>query len=322
MALVPTSGLLVWAQQPQTLGGIEYGMADWPESGFGNHRAIVDVPAAEVVRARIPWRRHDANFRGKAVLIHELATGSKMSNVFACNLTREYGDVVFQPQAGPGRFAIYYMPYQQPGNTSGGWNGSYLPVRVTAESTWLTKHDLDIAAVESTIRFVGSSKEDDSGAVGSSFEIISGSTVDFADNDYTMTYEVHFLNHRGNFVVPALLLQPDNRGYQAVVYDLNGQLVMSISRKDSKEPQIVTKRQYEACELLHHPALKWTTITLRPNECAPRKRHVGCPVRLLPCLDCPRHTRSSRMAPHPARWPADHHVLCNASQDISLETMA
>ena len=178
IALVLTNASLGWAQQPQTLGGIEYGMADWPESGFGNHRALVDVAGADgPVRARIPWRRHDANFRGKAVLVYDLATGTKITNVFACNLTREYGDVVFQPQTGPGRYAVYYMPYQQPGTTSGGWNGSSLPVRVTAESTWLAKQDLDVAAVESTIRFVGSSKEDDSGAVGSSFEIISGSTM-------------------------------------------------------------------------------------------------------------------------------------------------
>lgn len=221
--------------QGQIMGGIEYGMADWAESGFGNHRAVVDVDAAEAVRARIPWRRHDADFRGKAVLVHDLTANTRIKNVFACNLTRECGDVVFQPRAGSRRYAIYYMPYEQPETTSGGWNGSYLPVRVTAESAWLAKHGLNVSAVEDTIRFYGSPKEDESGAVGASHEIVSGSAADFANNDYTMSCEVHFINHRGNFVTPTVLLQEDNRGYQPIVYDLNGQLVMGISRKDSLE---------------------------------------------------------------------------------------
>ena len=119
---------------------------DWPENGFGNHRAVVDVAAADAVRARIPWRRHDAEFRGKAVLVYDLATGAKIENVFACNITREYGDVVFQPQTVPGRYAIYYMPYQHPATTSGEWNGSYLPPRLVAEPAWLAKHGLSVSA--------------------------------------------------------------------------------------------------------------------------------------------------------------------------------
>jgi len=146
MASFMLTGTLVAAQQVQSLGGVSYGTADWPENGLGNHRAVVDVAAAGAVRARIPWRRHDTEFRGKAVLVYDLTTVAKIENVFAYNITREFGDVVFQPQTVPGRYAIYYMPYQHPVTTSGEWNGSYLPPRLVAEPSWLAKHGLSGSA--------------------------------------------------------------------------------------------------------------------------------------------------------------------------------
>jgi len=237
VGIVLTNVPLVCAQQEQTMGGVTYGMAEWPESGFGNHRAVVDVAAAGTVRARIPWRRHDANFRAKAVLVYDMTTGTRIENAFSCNITREYGDVVFQPQTVPGQYAIYTMPYQQPETTSGQWNGSYLPVRVTADPGWLAEHRLSVPTSENTIRLADPSKVDDAGAVGASFEIVSGSARGFAGNGYTMTYEVHFPGHKGPMVEPTVLLQEDGRGYGALVYDYGSQLVMCISRRDSSGNQ-------------------------------------------------------------------------------------
>ena len=131
LILVLANNSIIRAQAEQTMGGVVYGMAKWPESGFGNHRAVVEVTSnTGVVRARIPWRRHDANFRGKAVLVYDLATDKRIKNAFACNLTRECGDVVFQPQTTPGQYAIYYMPYEQPKTTAHKWKGRYLPVDI------------------------------------------------------------------------------------------------------------------------------------------------------------------------------------------------
>jgi hypothetical protein len=244
LAWVLTSASFVFAQQEQNLGGVMYGMADWPDGGFGDHRALVDadVDAADAVRARIPWRRHDIDFRSKAVLVYDLATGTKIRNVFACNITRENGDVVFQPKTVPGQYAIYYMPYQQPETTSGEWGGSYLPPLTSADPGWLAKHGLNVPVVENSIRFVETRKKDEGDLLNASFELISGSLAGFADN-CTMTYEVRFANHAGNFVVPTLLLQEDGRGYRPLVYDLGGRLVMAISRKDceddKKNPELV-----------------------------------------------------------------------------------
>ena len=115
-------------------------------------------------------------------------------------MTRENGDVVFQPQTVPGRYAIYYMPYQQPETTSGAWNGSYLPALASAESEWLAKHGLNVPTVENSIRFVETPKKDEGTVLNASFEMIAGNLASFADNDYTMTYETRFANHRGHFV--------------------------------------------------------------------------------------------------------------------------
>ncbi|MEA1949998.1 MAG: DUF6067 family protein, partial [Planctomycetota bacterium] len=178
----------------------------------------------------------------KVVLVYDLTTGEKIKNVISCNVTREYGDVVFQPKTVPGRYAIYYMPYRQPGKTSGTWNGSYLPARVTADPAWMARHGLNVSAVENTIRPVGALKTNADSALGASFEVISGSAAKFAGNDYKMTYEVRFPQHVGPFVTPTLLLREDGRGYQTTVYDLNGQLMMSVGRKDSKETPYVNAK--------------------------------------------------------------------------------
>jgi hypothetical protein len=237
-----------FAEQEQTLGGIAYGMAEWPENGFGNHRALVDVnasdvDASDVVRARIPWRRHDGEFRGKAVMVYDLTTGQKVTNVLPCNLTREFGDVVFQPKTVPGRYAVYYMPYQQPETTSGTWNGSYFPAVLSADADWLARHGLNVSEGETCIRFVETPKEDEKDLLTASFEVISGRLASFGDNDYTMTYDVRFANHKGNFVAGLLLGQDDGRGYRTLVYDYGGRLVLGISRKDceddKKNPELV-----------------------------------------------------------------------------------
>ena len=249
--IIPTLLLLtcrLWSlQEEQTMGGITYGLGDWPESGFGNHRAVFNVGpgAGDAVRARIPWRRHDANPRAKALRVVDLTTGATIDNAFPCNITRETGDVVFQPRTVPGRVAIYTMPYEQPKITSGQWRGAYLPVRLTADDAWLAKHHLTVPPTANAIHFIGSPRKHDEQLLDTSFEILAGNSRNFADNTYTMTYEVLFRHHQGNFVSPTVLLQDDKRGYQPLVYDYGGKLVMGISRKDSGESPYVNVKKHK-----------------------------------------------------------------------------
>ena len=116
IALVLTNASFVWARQPQTLGGIEYGMADWPESGFGNHRALVDVAGADgAVRARIPWRRHDANFRGKAVKIGFVG-------VYLDGIGYDRIDVMRLARTLTSSGSDYYLPFHSGDNFKNPWS--------------------------------------------------------------------------------------------------------------------------------------------------------------------------------------------------------
>ncbi|MHB8971105.1 MAG: glycoside hydrolase domain-containing protein [Pirellulaceae bacterium] len=291
MAFLLMSGSLAWAQQEETLGGVAYAIGDWPENGFGNHRAVVEVTAADAVRTRIQWRRHDAEFREKAVLVYDMATGAKIENVFACNITREYGDVVFQPRTVPGQYAVYYMPYQQPSTTSGSWNGSYLPPRLAAEPAWLAEHALDDSISQNIIRFSAPPPEGEAGNLGSSFEIIAGSAVAFAENNYSLTYEVRFADHRGPCAEPTLLLQSDGRGYRALVYDYGNQLVMGITRQDSQQSdsgEQLVKANWDApwpVNIDRPLAVDWKALGLTPERVAITVPDIGSVQRPQATLD-------------------------------------
>jgi len=88
--------------------------------------------------------------------------------------------------------------------------------------------------------------------------------------------------------------------------------------KPSKQPHIVAEQRYEARQLLHHPELTWTTITLRPNE---RGVLVGqfarCRVWTVHGSHCRQEWLLMRRDGQRITY-----VLSNAPQDISLHTMA
>jgi len=123
---------------------MRYGVASWPQK-LGNHRARIRVAdKAEAVRVHIPWRRPDANPDKKHILILH-ATGDKpVKNLARIRIDRESGDLVFQPEHGPGEYHVYYLPY-----TVSGWRPmpkvTYPPVRSTAEGAWLQRHGLTAA---------------------------------------------------------------------------------------------------------------------------------------------------------------------------------
>jgi hypothetical protein len=122
-----------------TTGGsgqeIKYGIGQWdPESGLGNHRAVVQVstlpapkaipvkkgakkavaapamskPAA--VRVIIPWRRRDLDPEKKNIVVVDTASGERVMNVFALAVNREYGDFLFEPRAVPGDYFVPTSP--------------------------------------------------------------------------------------------------------------------------------------------------------------------------------------------------------------------
>jgi hypothetical protein len=139
---------LLTAGTPQS-GDSPYGVGDWdPETGVGNHRAVVrvEMPAAPkavraagkpaAVRVTIPWRRRDVEPEKKNVIVVDAATGERILNVLPVVVSRESGEFVFEPKTVPGEYYFYYMPYKSEGRKNYP-NVKYDPPQVTADPAWL-----------------------------------------------------------------------------------------------------------------------------------------------------------------------------------------
>ena len=113
----------------------------WEPAALGNHRAVLSVAApASAVRARILWRRHDANPAAKDVVIIAAATGETVTNVLRLRFDEALGDLVF-PAPVAGTYYAYYLP-----SVSRGKNyptSSYQKPARQADVTWLAACGLD-----------------------------------------------------------------------------------------------------------------------------------------------------------------------------------
>ncbi|MDR3229203.1 MAG: DUF6067 family protein [Puniceicoccales bacterium] len=119
--------------EPFAPDGVPFVVASklWDVDMRGNHRAVVRVtppdlvradstglplpkaePAAgaEVVSARLIWRRPDLHPERKRVIVTD-AADRVVKNV-RCEVTRDTGLVVFKPEYGAGDYYIYYLPYK------------------------------------------------------------------------------------------------------------------------------------------------------------------------------------------------------------------
>jgi Glycoside hydrolase 123, N-terminal domain len=124
-----------------------YALGRWEPDSTGNHRAVVRVAApGDAVRVHIPWRRRDLHPEQKRVLVVAAATGERVANAARIAVTREYGDVAFQPTSGPGDYWVYWMPYQ------GTFRSNYPRITYraqdsTAAADWLTRNQLTAEAL-------------------------------------------------------------------------------------------------------------------------------------------------------------------------------
>ena len=120
-----------------------YGIGTWNADSLGNHRVVLTVTQqAEAVVARIPWRRRDKHPEDKGISMIDASTGSRIHNARWLKITREYGEVVFQPATAPGQYYVYYMLYRSKGSRNYP-KGYYLPMEETVDRTWLANHNLD-----------------------------------------------------------------------------------------------------------------------------------------------------------------------------------
>ncbi|MBK8247699.1 MAG: hypothetical protein IPK85_09925 [Gemmatimonadetes bacterium] len=84
----------------------------WEPDSLGNHRAVVQVNTrADAVLARLDWRRRDKAPEEVQVVVIDAATNRRVVNAARVEITREFGEIVFQPPTVPGTYYIYYLPY-------------------------------------------------------------------------------------------------------------------------------------------------------------------------------------------------------------------
>ncbi len=145
LKLVPvvSSGFLLSKAtgEPLFKSGAPFSVDFWPH-GSGNFRALVHVPtAADAVYVRIPWRRRDADPQLKGVFVQDARTSIWIENVFAADITGEYGDVVFQPPSAPADYYLYYMQYTAD-TAPWAYAVHYLPPASKAAPDWLNSHGL------------------------------------------------------------------------------------------------------------------------------------------------------------------------------------
>lgn len=90
----------------------------WDPDSLGNHRAVVTVPAAgRIATARIEWRRRDQSPEKKMILVAD-EKGNLIRNVRRGVINREFGEVSFEPMAGPGTYFVYYLKYFTKGRSN------------------------------------------------------------------------------------------------------------------------------------------------------------------------------------------------------------
>jgi hypothetical protein len=118
---------------------IPYTTGSWDADTLGNHRVVLEVTGpAEAVRVSIPWRRRDTAPEKKNLVVVDGRTGSRVANVARLSITRELGEIVFQPTSGKGRYFVYYLP-----NVGSGRSNypkvTYPEPEQTAQPAWQAK---------------------------------------------------------------------------------------------------------------------------------------------------------------------------------------
>jgi len=122
-----------------TAQNIQYGVCAgcWNPDSLGNHRVVLQVEEhVKLARAVIPWRRRDNEPGKKRIIVQDAATGLRINNVKISSLTRETGDLFFEPVSGKGTYYVYYLPYKNEGRANYP-KGQYLKPDTTASTAWL-----------------------------------------------------------------------------------------------------------------------------------------------------------------------------------------
>jgi len=121
---------------------LSYGVGSWDESLYGNHRVVIRVDDnVDAVWVHIPWRRRDEDPEKKAAVLIDGRTARQVLNLCRINVSRGFGDFVFQPTSGPGKYYLYYLPNQMEGRSNYP-KVTYPEPEQTADLEWRRSHSL------------------------------------------------------------------------------------------------------------------------------------------------------------------------------------
>ncbi|MFM9907739.1 MAG: glycoside hydrolase domain-containing protein [Chitinophagaceae bacterium] len=110
----------------------------WDADSLGNHRAVIHFSGdGKIAFVKIPWRRRDVNPEKKRIIVQDGQTGLKILNVKTLSISRETGEIYFEPRSGTGTYYIYYLPYKNEGRSNYP-RGVYLTTEQTASQEWLS----------------------------------------------------------------------------------------------------------------------------------------------------------------------------------------
>lgn len=113
--------------------------ATWEADSLGNHRAVLEAPVGDAIRATVMWRRRDKTPEAVNFVVVEGATGRRVLNVKRVTINRESGTFFFQaPSAGT--YYVYYLPYT--GTFKSNYPKiTYRVVEETADPRWLERNE-------------------------------------------------------------------------------------------------------------------------------------------------------------------------------------
>jgi glycosyl hydrolase family 123 len=110
----------------------------WNPDSLGNHRAVIHFSGTgNMARVIIPWRRRDHSPENKRIILQDAQTGKRILNATTGVITRESGELFFEPVSGAGDYYAYYMPYRNEGRSNYP-KGVYLRSDTTASADWLS----------------------------------------------------------------------------------------------------------------------------------------------------------------------------------------
>ena len=124
----------------------------WNPDSLGNHRVVVRWNGTgAVAHVVVPWRRRDSNPGGKRVIVQDSATGARVLNVIEGAVTRESGEIFFQPVSGAGNYYIYYLPYRNEGRSNYP-RGVYWRPDTTVDAKWERTFEKGVAVNTRVVR--------------------------------------------------------------------------------------------------------------------------------------------------------------------------